>query len=283
MLVLTSKATTIFLVGSMAWNTNGYTPDDFNTVIKSYYDSFISQPEFETVSTSRFEGSAEYAVFYGSAQIDMAIQSIYAETFQKVMTYLSTINLKIQSPTTVPDAISESIKNNLGFDSKCKPMTEENRGTSHIAIDYEESPDANLAIANLLKKHIVDGVITVGSIKQDVVFSNGSIGTYSWVSSANSEVLFKLTVTVSRNSSFAVDTAGNIIAKFNDNFSELYSMGLDLEPERYYEIERDAQYASDILTEYSFDAGLSWSSEPFESEFNVKFTPVLSASNIIIK
>ncbi|UKA23394.1 hypothetical protein IHC92_20800 [Photobacterium damselae subsp. damselae] len=267
----------------MAWTTNGYVPDDFNTVMDHYYKAFISQEGYETLTRSRFDASAEYTVFYASAQIDMSIQSMFAQTFEKVIDYLTKINLKIQQPATIPDAISESFMRNLGLDAKCKPMTLENRGKSHIAIDYEPNADANYSIAELLKKHIVDGIVTVGDITQKVTFSNGTEGSFSWTRATIQKTLFRITIQKSRNSTYAVDTAERIIKKFNDNYERLYSMGLDIEPERYFEVERDAPYASDILTEYSFDGGSSWHSTPFKSEFNIKCVQELKPQNIIVK
>lgn len=267
----------------MAWSTSGYTPDDFNDVMNGYYHAFIAQDGFETLSRVRFDASAEYTVFYASAQIDMSIQAMFAQTFDKVIEYLAKINLRIQQPATVPDAIAASFMRNLGLDAKCQPMTLENRGKSHIAIDYEPSVSINQKIGELLKKHIIDGVVTVGDISQNVTFSNGSQGVFKWYRATRKATLIKITIIKSRNSTYALDTAERIIHKFNDNFAKLYRMGLDLEPERYFEVERDAPYAAEVLTEYSFDAGKTWSSVVYKSDFNIKCVPELKQQNIVIR
>ncbi len=59
-------------------------------------------------------------------------------------------------------------------------------------------------------------------------------------------------------------------------------IGMDIEPEKYFEINRDALYASNIKAEYSLDDGTSWSESIYKTPYNVKFIPDLSVENVII-
>ncbi|MHA2782606.1 hypothetical protein [Vibrio harveyi] len=269
----------------MIWNDEtGVTPDDFDTIIKAYFEAFKNaDPKFDGLAFNTFVASDEYKVFYASAQIDMTIENIIANLYVKMSEFISSVNLQINNPTTTPNALIAGLMDNFGLRASVKQMIYEESGQSHVAIDYTPDPDLNYQIASYMEKTaIVASTYMVGDIEQEIVLSKGGIETYRWVAGQDSTLHFRLTITKSRNSTAVVDNQDEIVAKFLANFDEFFWIGMDLEPERYFEINRDAPYASDILTEYSFD-GVNWSSAPYKTPYNLKFIPDLPVSNVIIK
>ncbi|UPR37609.1 hypothetical protein H9K57_08340 [Vibrio parahaemolyticus] len=79
--------------------------------------------------------------FYSAAQIDMYADSVFAETFLRLSEYIEKVNLKIANPTTVPNAVIRGFWDEFGIRANIKPMTEEDRGKLHIALDYTTNPD----------------------------------------------------------------------------------------------------------------------------------------------
>lgn len=264
----------------MGWNTNGYTADDFSTIINRYFEAFNA--EFGAVSEVRFKASREYELFYSSAQIDMQYQAIFSELFTQISTWMIDVNYKINSPSTTNTAIQQKFKSKLGYDVGIKPMIEADAGKIHIAIDYVPAASTNNIIAEFMAKECVAG----GIVSQGDIIVPVSIGgqqfPYKWVVAVAKDVTFKLTITVSRTSAEYLESEADIAKRFIDNFNMLYKIGYDIEPESYYEINRDAKYASDIKCEYSLDGGNVWVVTPHESLYSDKFTPEILTKNIII-
>ena len=264
----------------MGWNTDGYTADDFSTIISRYYKAFTD--EYGTVTESRFTGSREYEVFYSSAQVDMQYQAILSETFNKVALWMQDVNFKINAPSTVNSAIRKKFLDAFGFNIGIKPMIEVDRGLAHIAIDYTPTTALNNQIAKLLESEcIAAGIVTVGDIIVPVSVGGQSFD-YKWVKAIEKAVKFKVTITVSRSATNYLESESEIRERFLANYASLYEIGFDIEPESYYEINRDAKYASDILTQFSLDDGVTWLTIPHESLYSDKFVPELDTQDITI-
>ncbi|KIP71410.1 hypothetical protein SN11_16870 [Vibrio harveyi] len=270
----------------MIWNDEtGVLVDDFDTIMQVYFDAFIaSDPKFDGLAFNTFVASDEYKVFYASVQVDMTIESIVANLYVKMSEFIQNTNLQINNPTTTPNALIGGLKDKFGLYASVKPMTYEESGQSHVAIDYTPEPDLNYQIASYMEKTaIVASTYMVGDIEQQIVLSKGGFETYRWVAGVESDIIFRLTITKSRNSNAIVDNQDDIVAKFLANFDEFFWIGMDVEPEKYFEIVRDAPYASDILTEYSLDGGASWSNKPHKTPYDAKYIPNLPVSNVTIK
>lgn len=264
----------------MGWNTDGYTADDFSTIIDKYYTAFTD--EYGFVSESRFRGSREYEVFYSSAQVDMQYQAVLSETFNKVTIWMQDVNFKINAPSTVNSAIKQKFLDRFGLNIGIKPMIDADAGKAHIAIDYTPSDALNNNIAKLLESEcIAAGIVTVGNIVVPVSVGGQSFD-YKWVKAVEKAVKFKVTITVSRSSTNYLESEIEIRDRFLANYASLYDIGYDIEPESYYEINRDAKYASDILTQFSFDDGTTWLTVPHESLYSDKFVPTLNTQDITI-
>lgn len=270
----------------MKWDDEfGVIPENFDTHMGRYYSAFInSRTEYNAVAYNQFVASDEYKIFYPSAQIDMYIDNLLAETFLKMSDFISAANLRISNPTTTPNALMAGLLERFGFRSSVKQMTEENAGKMHVAIDYTPDADLNYQIASYFEKTAVVGsTYMVGDVEQDIVLEKGGIETYRWVAATEQAMHFRIRITRSRNSTAVEDTPESIVSLFLANFELFYWVGMDVEPERYFEINRDAPYAAEIITEYSLDDGDSWQSDPYISPYNMKFVPELDVSNVIFE
>lgn len=264
----------------MGWSTNGYVADDFSTIINSYYTAFNS--EYGAVTEARFQASREYEVFYSSAQIDMQYQAIFSEVFNKVALWMKEVNFKINSPSTTPIAIQQKFLSKFGLNIGIKPMIEAEKGLAHIAVDYTPSPALNEQIASFLANECISGgIVTMGDIVVPVSIG-GQQFDYKWVKAVEKAVKFKVTITISRGAAEYIESATDIRDRFLDNYKSLYRIGHDIEPESYYEINRDAKYASEILTQYSLDDGSTWLTLPHKSLYSDKFVPELDTGDITI-
>jgi hypothetical protein len=259
----------------MKWTTDGIELDSFDEVINQYYDAFkLSNPDYNTLSFARFKASEEYEQFYTSAQIDMDLQDKTTQIFDNVVQYINDTSLTIQSPSTVYTTVADNIESEFGFEASAKAISAAEAGNAFIAIDYEPEATLNQSIAQfLMNKCIVAGVITDGDIAEMVTLSNGQQFEYKWTTAKRQDIKFRMTVTVSRNADVSVDDKEVIVEKMLTNYANAYRMGMDIEPERYFEVNRDAPYAANIETEYTLDGGVNWSSEPLVSAFDTKFIP----------
>ncbi|MFV0448057.1 MAG: hypothetical protein ACK5MF_06300 [Vibrio sp.] len=267
----------------MKWDsTSGATPEDFDTHIGRYYSAFInSRDEYKNIAFNTFVASDEYKVYYAAAQIDMYADTVMAETFLKMSEFIQTANLKIENPTTTPNALIAGLREKFGLRSSVKQMIEADSGKMHVAIDYTPSAQLNLKIAQYMESScVVASTYMVGDIEQDIVLSEGGVETYRWVKATEQEILFRIRIRLSRNSTSIVDTPETVVRLFLENFDSYYWVGMDVEPERYLEINRDAPYASEIITEYTLDGGDTWQTDPYISPYNIKFTPSLNISNV---
>lgn len=268
----------------MKWDSEkGVIPEDFETHMRRYYSAFInSSAEYNQIAYNTFLASDEYKVYYPAVQVDMYADNIMAETFTRMSEFIQATNQKILNPTTTPNALIAGLYTEFGLKASVKQMTEENAGKLHVAIDYTPDDDLNYQIGAYMESTcVVASTYMVGDIEQPIVLSEGGNETYRWVAQTEKNMLFKITITVSRNSTATTDTPEDILDTFMSNWDEFYWIGMDVEPERYFEINRDAPYASEIITEYSLDDGTTWETAPYKSEYDTKFIPTLDVSNII--
>lgn len=262
------------------WTTDGYVADDFNTIMNNYYVAFTA--EYGQVTMTRFRASREYEIFYASAQVDMQYQAIFSEIFNKITDWMNEVNFKINSPSTTNPAIRKAFLDRFGIKVGIKPMIESESGMMHLALDYTPEDNLNNQIANYMANEAVaGGIVTEGDIVVYVPIGGQSFP-YKWVQAVEKTVKFKVKVTVSRTSSDYLESEADIRDRFLANYEELYEIGYDIEPESYFEINRDARYASEILTQYSFDDGETWFSLPYASEYSDKFVPELNTQDIEI-
>jgi hypothetical protein len=123
----------------------------------------------------------------------------------------------------------------------------------------------------------MEGVITL-----PVVISNGQSVLAQWETPVQNDVDFKITLTVDKNSPFPVDTVDDIVDKFLANFASMNALGQDITPASYYQISRDAPWASDIATTYDLNTSGLYVDDIYYANYNDKFNATLDPVNVII-
>lgn len=266
----------------MSWDKStsiGWTPDTVESNISGYYSAFKSNG-YPNLSYSQFAETREFENAYMCAQVDSSISAAFGEIMERVSVFIRDTNEKISNPTTTPNSIIKGIYDEFGYRSSIKEMTEAEAGKVHLAIDYTSTAAEDFLIGRFLEKTaIVASAYMIGDIEQIIVLSEGGIETYRWTENKDIDITWRITITISRNSTAAIDPPEAVKTKFLKNFSGFYWLGMDIEPERYFEINRDAPYASNIRTEWSLD-GQTWSDSIIVSEYNSKYIPELVTENI---
>jgi len=111
---------------------------------------------------------------------------------------------------------------------------------------------------------------------------NGQVFTYKFDLPTPVNVLIRITVTTSANATTPILNVNQIRDIFNANFASLYAIGLNFEPEKYLEIERDLPFASDILLERSENGGGTWIATPRAMAYNEKIVITSPATVIVV-
>lgn len=248
---------------------NGFTPDSVESIIDKFRVAINA--EFATsYTTETFKGTKFYKFVYGLAQEINKNEITYAECFQKLQDYIIQTNAKINDQRTHRNGIVKYLasKNYL---ASLKPQTALEAGQVTVCVDVDDSdPDyATLKqqILDYLKDCVVGGIVCNGSETGTSVLTNGQSMPFAYDLPTKTDVYLKLTITLSKNTDIVAPADADIKALLLANIAERYSLGMDFEPERYFEVMADAPYASDILLEYSLDSGSTWDSVVYESLF----------------
>lgn len=155
--------------------------------------------------------------------------------------------------------------------------------TVDFIIENELDPDVKKEIANLIVNEMLPaGQHMTGNITEPVVISNDQSVLAQWSTPTQNSVDFKITLTVDKNSPYPVDTVDVIVSKFLGNFAILNSLGKDITPETYYQIQRDAPWASKIETTYDLNGSGTYTDNIYSALFTDKFNATLNNVNVII-
>ncbi len=130
-------------------------------------------------------------------------------------------------------------------------------------------------IINKMGAWLSAGLYYTGTEEGTRIALNGQTFTYKFAMPDPVNILVRITATASANAKTPILNENQIRDIFDANFASLYRLGLNFEPEKYLEIARDLPFASDILLEYSENAGSTWSDQPRAMAYNEKI--VLSA------
>lgn len=131
--------------------------------------------------------------------------------------------------------------------------------------------DIKTAICLLISQITVGGVVTQGLESEAVVLSNGQSFDFKYSLPNRIDVLLKLTITLSENNQTVIGDPDDVKNALIDQIAERYSLGKNFEPQKYFSVS-DAPWASQVLLEYSFDAGATWSNDVYDADFDDLFT-----------
>lgn len=255
---------------------NGYTPQTIAEIINSIRLQINS--EFNTSYTeATFVGTKWYQFVYSVAQRMQQNETKASEIFQKLQQYISLTNDRIQRPSVSYPGLIESFESK-GYRVSVKAQTEAEAGFISIAVDISETlpdgvtpnpdfEDEKLEVATLIKDFVAAGMIYLGDQVVNIVLPNGQPFDFKFFLPNKTPILLRLTADISDNNLIAVPDDETLRIQLFNQISARYRMGLDFEPQRYFNT-TDAFWASDILLEYSLDAGTTWQSAVFEAEFD---------------
>ncbi len=263
-------------------NLNGYVPSTIETIINSIMEGLNEQ--FGTDYTAEtFTGTDFYKYSYAIAQRIQENEVRTGEIFAKLQDYFNTTNEEISVPEVTPNGVIAAFAE-IDYVVSVKPMIDADAGKIYICVDVDDDADdfddQKLLICQKIRELNVAGVVSQGSESENLSLTNGQLFDFKFVLPDITEVLLKLTVTLSRNNQGVIDSPEDQKLRLLANIAAEYALGKDFEPERYFDVE-DAPWASDILLEYSVDAGMNWSTDVYEADYDELFSILLENVELI--
>lgn len=276
----------------MAWDlVNGYRPQTFDE-IKADMLAEINTQFGTSYDETTIIGTDHYKFFYGGIQLVMKAQNVTAEIVTKMTDYIRTANEKINLPKSTIDGFTQGLlrpvsEGGLGLISTIKNITDEaEAGQMFLVVDVddeaEDYEDTKQAIIDKMAAWLTAGLYYNGTETGTKIALNGQTFTYKYALPTEVEILVRITATTSANALTPILNENQIRDKFNTNFTALYRLGLDFEPEKYLEIARDLPFASDILLEYSEDDGSTWDDQPRSMAYNEKIVITAPATISVV-
>lgn len=249
-------------------------------VLELYYQEYVS--EFGSISRSQFEGSQEYEISYANAQRDHKNAVIIYQGLQVTFNAITEQNQQIKRPAVLHSRVSERFLE-AGYIASIRLADLATRGIVAICVDYTPDAEQNAIIADLIVNEMLPaGQHMEGDINYHVTISNGQPITASWKAPVRNDIDFKIVLTVDRNSEYAKDTVDEIIERFLSNFAAQNQLGNDITPEAYYQISRDAPWASNIETTYELNGAGGFIDTITASNYDDKYIATLTAANVDI-
>lgn len=137
-------------------------------------------------------------------------------------------------------------------------------------------------IANLIANEMLPaGQHMIGGVSLPVALSNGQSINVQWAVPVQHTLDWKITLTIDKNSQYAVDDVDTIVARFLENFNALNALGNNITPGAYYQIQRDAPWAAAIDSTYSLDGG-GFTGVIYLANYDDKFNATLTPANVTI-
>ncbi|MDR2426817.1 MAG: hypothetical protein LBD46_06555 [Endomicrobium sp.] len=237
----------------MAFTDNSFTPATFDEllqiVVKQWNTEFNTNYDVET-----FKGTNAYRFAYVFIQTQIEQQATIAEIYARLQVYFENINARINNPKTTNNGIIEAMRDK-GYIGSVRENTQAQAGSLAVAVVVDTQADnyetKKSEILNIIKDNSVAGLFYDGTESGDLQLTNGQSITFAFTPSENIPTLLRITITYAKGSKYARISDDEVKEKLLFNLAALYNLGNDFMPERYFEINRDAPYAADILLEYS--------------------------------
>ncbi len=251
----------------------GFVPDSFNDIMGRLREGINAQ--FATTFTEEdFEGSNFYKFCYALAQEVLAREIEFAEAYAKLQDYIRAQNLVLSAPKTPVDGLIAAFKAK-GYAMSLRPMTADTAGKMAACVNVDTGATdyavKKAEILELLKTYTVGGIYFEGTESGAVVLSNGQSFTFAFFPPVKYNAYLKLTISLSTNTAILKDSDAVIKEKLLKNLSELYALGRNFEPDRYFNIYRDAPYASAVKLEWKKAAEDSFSDGVYQADFKDLF------------
>lgn len=260
----------------------GYVPSTIAEIVASFRENINTNFQTNYVAEN-FVGSNHYKVFYSIAQDLQKLEIKTSEIFLLMQNYFRITNEKIQRPNTTHPGIYDFFKSR-GYFVSTKPPLDADAGKLFICVDVDhEAPGyaaKKLEICNLVKLCCIGGVVSQGTEEEEIALDNGQSFPFKYNLPTKIPVELRLTVTQSDNNLFTISPPDVVAQLLFDKINASYRLGKNFEPQRYFSVV-DAPWASEVLLEWSDDAGENWSSEIYEAEYDEVFTFELEDIDVI--
>lgn len=228
--------------------------------------SFTAQAGAATLGTATFRAATDVT----ATALSLATQiNAHATTSALVSatSALGVVTITAIDRGTAGNSIALGYTNNDANVGATKSGTTLTGGTASTAA-FDE---LRTQVVTLLSQYIVAGMVTQGDEHEDVTLSNGQEFTYRFYLPTEIPVLLRLTVDISENNLAVVPTDTVIRQTIFDQVNERYRLGLNFEPQRYFNLE-DASWAASVVLEWSSNAGGLWHSTVYDADFDEVFT-----------
>ncbi|MDR0676047.1 MAG: hypothetical protein LBF97_03285 [Elusimicrobiota bacterium] len=232
---------------------NGYIPTTFDDIMIKLMQGINSQ--FNTNYTiETFQGTNFYKYFYALAQLLAQDEIDTSLIFERYKDYIRTTNEKIAIPKTPIIGLIDTFDKN-GIKISVRKVTTDNAGRLAVcalldasASDYQQKKQLVLEI---LAQYTVAGLFYDGTETGSITLSNNQVFDFAFYLPNYFSTNLKLTINLSHNTQLISESIDVIQKTLLNNIAANYSLGVDFEPEKYFTISRDANYASKVLLEYS--------------------------------
>lgn len=243
-----------------------------------------------TYTTETFLGTNFYKYFYALMQRLQENEVKTSEIFLRMQEYFVITNEKVQRPNTTHPGIYDYF-GSLGYFVSTKPPTDLDAGKAYICVDVDPDADdydtTKLAICNIVKDCVVAGVISQGTESEAITLTNGQSMDFKFNLPDKIPVFFRLTLTLSDNNEFTIDSPDSIKENLKANIDAKYKLGKNFEPQRYFSVV-DAPWAAIVLLEWTddvtdgvLDMSPTWHDEVFEADYDQVFTYELTSIQVV--
>lgn len=252
---------------------NGYVPVSLNEIL-NFVRLQVNEVFGTDYSEVSFVGSNWYRFAYVVAQRMQSNEVKTSEIFQKLQQYIALTNERIQRPSVSFPGLLDAFAAN-DYVASIKEIDDTDAGKMFICVDVDDGApdydDVKLEIGGLIKDFVAAGTVTEGSEEQPITLSNGQEFTFKFALPNRIPVLLRVTIAVSENNLLLVPDDETIRQEIFDRINELYRLGLNFEPQRYYNLGH-AAYAASVLFEWSDDDGSNWHDEVYDANFDDLYT-----------
>jgi hypothetical protein len=248
---------------------NGYTPADIVAILTSIMAGINTQ--FGTSYTyDTFIGTNFYKYFYALAQRVQTNEIKTSEIFTTLQQYFDEINAEIDRPVATAPGILQEL-NQAGYVASVKAPIDADAGKVYICVNVDSGAAGyaatKLAINTIIKNSIAAGIISQGTESSTITLTNGQSFAFKYGLPNKITPKWKLTIVTSENNQLLISTTDEVKATLIANFTAKYSLGKDLEPQRYFSLV-DAPWAASALLQYSLDGGSTWLSAVIQAAYN---------------
>lgn len=263
-------------------NENGYSAASIETIMTDIMGEINTQ--FGTSYTyETFVGTNFYKYFYALAQRVQKNEVKTSEIFIHLQQYFAITNESIQRPVGTSPGVIQALEL-AGYIASVKPMIDADAGKIHICVDVDDTDpdyaDLKLEICEIIKDSISGGIVSQGTELKTIVLSNGQAFDFKYFLPNLIDVELRLTLTLSENNQNVILSPEEVKEILLENIAEKYRVGKNFEPQTYFTVQ-DAPWCSQVLLEWSDDAGSTWNDTVFDADYIDKFNVLLENITVI--